>query len=66
MYTKLISYLCATVGVLALTLSAQAHELTPTYPTASPSYIDGISKVTLTMFNRREDVKYYKVDVFDA
>lgn len=66
MYTKLISCMCVTISVLALTLSAQAHELTPTYPSAAPSYMDGISKVMLTMFNRREDVKYYEIGVFDT
>lgn len=52
--------------MLALTFSAYAHELTPTYPEVESAYIDGISKVTLTMFNRREDVKYYEINVFDA
>lgn len=66
MYTKLISLLSSVVVVLALTLTAHAHELTPTYPSAEPSYMDGVSKVTLTMFNRREDAKFYQIDVFDA
>ena len=44
---------------------ASAHELTPTYPELKPSYIDGVSVVNVTLFNRREDVQYYDIEVFD-
>jgi len=45
---------------------ASAHELTPTYLKPLPAYIDGVKKVTLTMFNRRDDIVYYEINVYDA
>lgn len=44
----------------------EAHEMTPTYPKLNPSHVAGVSKAELQMFNRREDVKYYEIGVFDA
>lgn len=56
--------------ILAITLAlgvgaANAHEMTPTYPRLVPSHLDGILKTTMQMFNRRADVEYYEVGVFD-
>jgi len=45
--------------------AAMAHEQTPTYPELQYSYIEGISVVTVNVFNRREDVFYYAIQVFD-
>jgi hypothetical protein len=42
-----------------------AHELTPTYFEMKPSIYAGVYKTTMTMFNRREDIKYYQIEVFD-
>ena len=42
-----------------------AHEMTPAYPVFQPSHIDGVSKVNMEMFNRRADVEYYELGVFD-
>lgn len=42
-----------------------AHEMKPTYPKLYPSYIDGIHKAQVQVFNRRSDVEYYEVGVFD-
>ena len=44
---------------------ANAHEMTPTYPKLEPSHLDGVYKTTLKMFNKREDVSYYEIGVFD-
>ena len=44
---------------------AFAHEMTPTYPELRPSYIDGLNVARLSIFNRREDVIYYEIEVFD-
>ena len=44
---------------------AIAHEMTPTYPELRPSYMDGLSSINLNLFNRREDVSYYEIEVFD-
>ena len=44
---------------------ASAHEMTPTYFELSQSYIDNVLKTTIELFNRREDVKYYEINVYD-
>ena len=42
-----------------------AHEMSPTYLEFKPSYIDGVMQTTIELFNRREDVSYYEIQVFD-
>jgi len=44
--------------------SAAAHEMTPTYPTFTESFMVGISVTTLNIFNKRTDVSYYEIGVF--
>lgn len=46
--------------------SATAHELTPTYFDLKPSIYDNVYSTSLTMFNRRVDVQYYQIEVYDA
>lgn len=53
-------------ALVLISTSAAAHELTPTYPKLKPSYVDGISVTTMHLFNRRTDVEYYKIDVYDV
>ena len=50
---------------LMLALPVQAHEMVPTYPTLTLSHVDGLLKTTMKMFNKRADVEYYEVGVFD-
>lgn len=45
---------------------AVAHELTPTYPKLTPSYVPGLLSTHVVLWNARQDIGYYKVDVFDA
>ena len=52
------------MAALFISGAATAHEMTPTYPKLEPSYMDGIKKATVTVFNRREDVSYYEFGVF--
>ena len=42
-----------------------AHEMSPTYLEFTPSYINNVLKTTIEVFNRREDVSYYEVEVYD-
>lgn len=42
-----------------------AHEMTPAYPKLVPSFMDGIYRTELKLFNRRRDVEYYQIQVFD-
>lgn len=43
-----------------------AHEFTPAYPTLEQSYMDGILVTKMLIFNRRQDVTYYELSVFDG
>jgi hypothetical protein len=45
--------------------NAVAHEMTPTYPKWGITYIEGVKKATMKMVNKREDVEWYEIDVFD-
>lgn len=51
--------------VIASCTEAMAHEMTPTYPKLGPSHLDGVYKTTMKMFNKRQDVEYYEIAVFD-
>ena len=51
--------------MLVFTVGAYAHEMTPTYPKLSPSHLNNVYKTTMEMFNKREDVEYYEIGVFD-
>jgi hypothetical protein len=46
--------------------SAMAHELTPTYPKLTPSYIPGVWSTHVVLWNARQEIDYYKVDVLDS
>jgi len=48
-----------------LSFSAFAHEMTPTYPSFVPSHVEGVFKAELEMFNKRKDVEFYEIGVFD-
>ena len=41
-----------------------AHEMTPTYPKLGLSFTKSILFTELSLFNAREDVQFYKIDVF--
>lgn len=55
-------------GILGAILSSavSAHEMTPTYPSLIPSHLDNVYKTTMQMFNKRNDVEYYEIGVFDS
>jgi len=50
----------------AMASVAQAHEMLPTYPRFAPSYVEDVMQVQMRMFNKRKDVEWYEVAVFDA
>jgi hypothetical protein len=58
--------LLATLTLALLPSSVMSHELTPTYPTLRSSFYDDVYTTTMLLFNRREDVSYYQIEVFDA
>jgi len=43
---------------------SNAHEMTPAYPVLDSSYINGVVVAKMKLFNRREDVEYYQIEVF--
>lgn len=45
--------------------AASAHELTPTYPEFRNSFMEGISVTTMELYNAREEVEYYAINVYD-
>ena len=53
------------IAFLFLCTAATAHEMTPTYPKWVPSHMDGVWKTTMEMFNKRKDVEWYEIGVFD-
>lgn len=66
---QFVSKLIATpvlLGGLILAFDAGAHEMTPTYPKFESSFVSGISKTKMRLFNKRNDVSYYQINVFDS
>ena len=58
--------LLTAVAVLLLAATAQAHEWTPTYPKFEQSFLDGIVVTTMSLFNKRKEIEYYEITVFDG
>ena len=50
---------------MAACSQAFAHEMTPTYPKLRPSHLDNVYVTQMEMFNKRKDVEYYEIGVFD-
>lgn len=57
--------LTAATALSLITTGAVAHELTPTYPKMVPSYVEDVVTTRMHIFNRRTDVVYYQIGVFD-
>ena len=58
-----MKYIIFTVSLLFSTI-AYSHEMVPTYPKWEPSFMDGLYKTTMTMFNKRPEVEFYEIGVF--
>lgn len=54
----------ALLGCFAASQSI-AHEMLPSHPTLRPSYLQGILQTQMHLFNKREDVQFYEIGVFD-
>ena len=55
--------------LLVTLLSGQAslaHDFTPTYPKLETAYTDGVVKASMKLFNKREDIRFYRVGVYDS
>ena len=64
MYSKIMKKFLAVV-LVAFCGPAWGHEMSPTYVEFNPSYINNVLKTTIELFNRREDVSYYEIEVYD-
>lgn len=58
--------LIALLSLILIGGSSFAHQFTPTYPRFSSSFIEGVVVTEMRLFNRRDDVEYYQVSVFDS
>jgi hypothetical protein len=45
---------------------ANAHQFLPTYPKFQYSFIDGVVYTKMELFNKRKDVEYYELNVYDS
>jgi len=54
-----------TIMLVAFCGPVWGHEMSPTYLKFTPSYITDVLKTTIELFNRREDVNYYEIEVYD-
>ena len=61
----MIIYITAFAMLILTSMQSLAHEMTPTYPELRPSYVDGLYSTKMKLFNRRDDVLYYDIGVFD-
>ena len=46
--------------------AVNAHQFTPTYPKFEQSFISGVLSTKMELFNKRSEVEYYEIQVFDA
>ena len=50
---------------LLLCGSVAAHDMTPTYPKWKMSFIPSAKMTTMQVFNKRKDVEWYEIGVFN-
>ena len=65
MRTVILCIVMAFVFTSCSIYSAVAHELTPTYPEIKESHIENVYVVKLETYNRREEVRFYEIQVLD-
>lgn len=58
-------YIVSVMSIMLLAAKVQAHEMVPTYPKLNSSYMEGLQVTTVTVFNKRPEVEYYEIGVFD-
>jgi len=51
--------------LLLVPIISYAHDMVPTYPVLRPSYMAGVLVTEIELFNKRNDVEYYEIAVFD-
>jgi hypothetical protein len=54
-----------TIAFLVWGACATSHEMTPAYPEVKMSHVKNVVKVEMSLFNSREEIRYYQIDLFD-
>lgn len=44
---------------------ASAHQFTPTYPKLLNTYVEGVKVINMNIFNSREEISWYSINVYD-
>lgn len=51
--------------LLLLNFAVHSHQQTPTYPEWTVSGVSGIKKTNIRVWNKRPDIEYYEIGVFE-
>jgi hypothetical protein len=54
------------VLMMVLSCSANAHQFLPTYPKFENSFVEGVVYTKMELFNKRKEIRFYELGVFDA
>ncbi len=52
-------------AILLVSGCASAHQFTPTYPVLRYSGVEGVSVLNMSIFNNREEISWYSINVYD-
>lgn len=64
-YALWICFILCSIIFSSWAQRGHSHEMSPAYPEFSFSHLEGLMKTSLILFNRREDVSFYEIEVFD-
>jgi hypothetical protein len=54
------------VLMIVLSCSANAHQFLPTYPKFQNSFVEGVVYTKMELFNKRKEIGFYELGVFDG
>lgn len=60
-----MKYVIPVILLSCLGIKAGAHEMVPAYPKFEQSFYENVLVTTMTLFNRRQDINYYEIEVLD-
>jgi hypothetical protein len=52
--------------MMVLSCSANAHQFLPTYPKFQNSFVEGVVYTKMELFNKRKEIGFYELGVFDG
>jgi hypothetical protein len=52
--------------MMVLSCGANAHQFLPTYPKFQNSFVEGIVYTKMELFNKRKEIVFYELGVFDG